>query len=497
MFRFSLICWILLYWIMPKALAQSTYELTIKHSEDEMVINGLQQQNGTFYLTGCIGDIISGGEEVFDPYIIKIYPDGSFDSLRIQRTDTSGYFYTIDWLDNGNLILTGACKIDTSVLKFDHLWICIIDTALNVIDDKIFYMLKGEYYRYYSAYSLVNDSGEIIVAGAYHYGYGIQSDMVMIKLNQLGDTIATKTHPFFLAQYLLDFSSIPYANQNMLLVNRINSPYTIMDMVTFDADLNIVDITAFHDTDYEPVGVSTNWIDDTRYLLTSMYLDNEQDEFSLGICLVDSSHNKYRELILDKPDTLDYPAWINSHAYVNDTTIYMGGFENYLDFYVLEPTIMEIYLIDNELNLIGHVDIGGDINYELTGVLPSNDGGCLLYGQTYTNPYGIQEHDIYIRKMIREELYLITEIVETPGVIENDFAFPNPAGPWLNIPLNGSYTDVHVKVFDIAGRKFLDKHQEGNGNCIRINTKTLKPGNYLYQVTRNAALIKNGKFIKK
>lgn len=176
--------------------------------------------------------------------------------------------------------------------------------------------------------------------------------------------------------------------------------------------------------------------------------------------------------------------------------------EMYIGFYVTTPNVWELYVIDRELNLLGYKEFGsGDANYQLWGMLPTSDMGCLLYGTRYSDENG-NEYDIHIVKVRREDIEIsISPITATKEILQeiNYKAYPNPAYHTLNIPLK-EYSVLESKrlqIFNIKGKKITDRNINGEGNVLQVNVNSLNPGMYLYRIISKDKNLLSGKFIKK
>ena len=74
--------------------------------------------------------------------------------------------------------------------------------------------------------------------------------------------------------------------------------------------------------------------------------------------------------------------------------------------------------------------------------------------------------------------------------------WPNPASASVNILMNAADRNEPVKaqVFDVAGRKFMEK--ELNNNSRQLNISQLPTGTYLLRVTDNKGVAFNKQFVK-
>lgn len=454
------------------ALAQENFEVIISTDENELIYKGLQHPNGSYFLTGRQG---------FDfntsiPYLMKITESGIVKDTVIYREGTNGFFPTFEFLDNGNILFIGHCKLQDTVTKFDHLWLCEMDTNLNIIQESTFYMLKDNYYEYYSWYSLIDSSGAIIIAGNYKY-YPGHHDMIYSKISQNSDTLMTKSYHYQFGQ-IAGQISLKCDNNYLSVVERI-SPSHPLSLVELDTNLSIINIAATPQEYNFAQGLTITWINDSTFFQSASRYDNNYEFRSIGAVLSDSNYQIKQEVNFDRPDTNDSPAINFSHSYFNDSTIYICGYQSYASFYILTPSAIFLYLLDKNLNVLGHLDLGGDVNYKMWGVTATADGGCLLYGTIYDNPDGLPEYDIYIRKLIREEIAIITEVFELSDAGSNIKIFPLPADNILNIQLPISVNKASCSIFDLSGRLIFKKEFHENGNLITLNINNLNKGTYI------------------
>jgi hypothetical protein len=271
---------------------------------------------------------------------------------------------------------------------------------------------------------------------------------------------------------------------------------------TIDSALNIIGI---YNTPIDLTGSASvgNWISDDRYLLTCTLSDTSEygndDDFSIAVQIMDTAGVIHKHLYVGKPDTTDYSPPGKGIVYANDTTIYVGGFSTINGaFYDPIPTWFELYMIDTALNLMGYSQYGGDANYTLFGMVPCNDGGCLMFGTRYGEENGPYEKDIYIKKVVRDEINIITNITQVPDPSLNKDAYPNPVSEVLHIPVQATSKpgSLKLQIFDNNGRMIFNKQFADVGNQLDVIVSTLKSGMYFYSVFDGIDLNKNGKFIK-
>jgi hypothetical protein len=227
------------------------------------------------------------------PYIVKISACGDVQDLNIIREDTNGFFPTFEFLDNGNILLIGQCKLQDTLAKFDHLWLCEIDTNLNIVKEKTYFMLKDEYYEYWNWYSLRDQIGNIILAGNYIY-YPGHHDLVYLKVNQNCDTVLSKSYHYQFGQVAGQIFNQPDTSY-LSVVERIN-PSQPLSLVELDTNLTIINITPTTLEYNFFQGYTITWIDSNVNLHSASRYDYSSETRSIGVVLADSG--EWRPLMI-------------------------------------------------------------------------------------------------------------------------------------------------------------------------------------------------------
>jgi len=470
--------------------AQNSFEFTFGTNEDELLLSAVEDYNNNVILVGRIGNrsIIDN-----DPLIIKVSPDGSYLTKRLAKSDTNGFFQTINLLQDSCYLLTGIYSNSVG-LDYDYFWVCKMDTNLNVVFEKSYHLADGNIYTGLGfEYSINDNENNIVVVGVRCYEQF--TDMLLIKLNQDGDTLFTRTHHFQFGQRITNITCIPGSNDYLGIVGLIGIANNNYGPIRFDSAFNILNIKHFYNsTGICNKGTSDHWINDTTYMHSCLSIKDH--ERRIMVYNIDTAMRFHKSLELDKPDTSDYPAWRTSMAYANDSTIYIGGFTHILEFYPTDPNAVEVYVIDTGLNLLGYKEFGWDANYDVWGMVETSDDGCLLYGNRRTEE-NTTESDVHIIKVLREDFDITTTIKETN--INNIYskAWPNPASNKLFIKLfdmDAAYLDL--RIFNLSGREMTRRRVFGDGNVLEINVQPLSPGTYIYHISSGDGQIISGKFIK-
>ncbi|RLD91137.1 MAG: hypothetical protein DRJ09_01985 [Bacteroidetes bacterium] len=470
--------------------AQNSFEFTYGTSDDELLLNAIEDNGGNVVIVGRIGNRSTFN---YDPLILKVNPDGSYVSKRLNRPDTNGYFATINLLQDSNYLITGSYGL-TSGLNYEYYWVCKLDTNLNVLFEKTYHLVDSSsiYTGIALEYSLDDNDNNIVVAGGKSFEQFF--DMCLIKLNQQGDTLLTRTHHFEFGARIINITCIPESNDYLGIAGLIN--FHNYGPVRFDSVFNILDVKHFY-ANFDNKGTSDHWLNDTTYMYSCANTDLNSSNLEERICVfnIDTALRYHKSVVLDKPDTSDYPAWRTSMAYANDSTVYIGGFINYLEFYPTEPNCIELYLIDTGLNLLGYKEFGWNANYDVWGMVATSDNGCLLYGNVRTEE-NTTESDVHIIKVRREDFDITTTVKTIENVAGHAKLWPNPARNKLHIELPETVgKSFEFQILNLEGKTYTRRKVAGNGNVLDINIQPLPAGTYVYHITGNGHKI-SGKFIK-
>jgi hypothetical protein len=472
--------------------SQESFEFCIDTEEDSKVWKATVDDGGNLVLVGNIGDFVGLD---FDALVVKVYPDGHYITKRFDMQDTVSLFTSIEYLNNGHYLITGCFSPDGDYYSRNYLWIVILDQNLNLVSEKSYKVPDPYLSISTNAQSLVDNEGNIVLATGVLHDF---SDFAFYKFNPQGDTLISKYYSYIWDELPYELRQMP-GSDNMMLVEKATHYYNRNELMFLDPELNIITINQFVGTvkflDYPSTDC---WVSDNSFLLSggNKFDMGSYTERYIGVYLMDTTCNVYNELVLNKPDTTDIPAWKNSMAYANDSTIYIAGFQQIMGFWITDPVVVQLYMIDINMNLLGYKELGGDANYEVWGVIATPDDGCLIYGHRYNNP-GVPERDVYIWKVLRDEINLITEVYEIEAESETVSVYPNPANDYVFVHLtnNMDWSEHDVALFTMDGKKVFEKKTNQSGNLMKINVQNLKNGVYILNVIEKGQIFYSNKLI--
>lgn len=483
---------IILLFICISLSGQLSFDIVVESDEDIVIDSGIEDAYGNYFLCGFIGDSYT---KKYDALLVKIFADGSFYTNRFQRNDTASRFNELVLLDNNNLMAIGGFSPDSTNWYPTFFWDCIVDTGLNIISENSFKVdFLSSAIEPYSI--LIDDDGNIIIAGQAYCFPNLQTDLFFVRLSQEGDSMLVKLHQIPSGQEVCGTAE----NTNGSGYSFVGKGLGYVGITHYSALDSVFNIISTNDFETELGQPSMGpWLSDSTFLCSGLngYDNKDKDDEYIHIMIVDTNGTIHKELALDKPGIDDYSAWKYSNAYVDDTTIYIGGFTN-PGMWVTYPNLIELYLIDANLNLMGYKEFSGNEHYNLMGIEPTSDGGCLLYAWLYNNPNGYHERDIRVIKVLRDDINLITSIETLEAPEPSAKVWPNPVKDKLFIALEqlNINQEIHLQICNSSGKKMIDRKLTGDGNTIKVNISTLKAGSYIYNVSLSNGQTFNGKFIK-
>ncbi len=486
-------------WFMTQGqcLSQYSFEFSYSTIEDDIVIESAVDNYGNTIMVGRIGNVIEGTSNAF---ILKVHPNGSYQSMLFEKQDTLTFLSSINILDNGNYFVTGQYSIDGELNNADHFWVVIMDIDLEIITQKIYTVPEGYLGYWPNRVSLIDDDSNIamVAEAVRQYTHYLVADFIMYKFNQQGDTLMSRLYHSWNDSWPHSLCPIP-GTDSLMLIGRGSLLNGAESMDFMDKNMNIshsIDLSAVRGGMRRGNNI---WLSETEFLMVSDRIVDYDDkrEYFFSVFRINTSGQYLYELELDRPDTLEYRAVRQAMVRANDSTIYVAGYQSYNMGWTTIPSTSVIYLIDIDMNLIGRVNFGGDANYNLWGVAATPDDGALVYGTRYINA-GSYARDIHVWKYLREDFEIITKVEHMPEALPPAKAWPNPARDEVNISLSAFAQGLNLRfrMYDAQGQKYVDKQISVSGNSLRTGIGPLPPGLYVYELEGSEGKKQSGKFVK-
>ncbi len=464
---------------------------------------------GVDYLLASDNDIYGntifvGASDVFENsgagLLLKIKPDGSYQSRKIIQVDTIISLLNIKILPNGNYFIVGRKKSAYGEDPYKMIAM-VLDTAMNTISRQ--YYALPEKYSSISTYNsiLIDNDGDLVLASApvYYEGTTSRTDFAFYKFTLQGDTLMSRVFETMFHANPFHFTKIPNSN-NFMLTSHGYLPMTAGELMFLDSNLEILKVTRIRD-EFSSKFEGKHWLSDTSFLMAQSHTEQpigSSTEYMVRVAVVDTSATYHKIIDLNHPDTIEYASAMDALSYFNDTTIYISGYQSYNSFDISIPTEVFLSLIDKDLNLRGYKTLGDGHHYISNGVQATMDGGCFVWAMRYNIPYNDNNLDIMIWKVMPEDMTLYTHVSYLPPGRIQGHAWPNPVGDELYVSLEDFVQGetIRYRITDMQGRTCLDMKQTVNGNCLHTQTHNLDPGMYIYEVSGPGNKIISGKFIK-
>ncbi len=478
--------------------AQYAYQISYATEEDEFVQNSLLDNEGNILLVGDSGFTLDS----INALILKITPDGTLLSKRMERQDTISMFNEITLLDNGHYFVSGTYSAGGDFYSMDHFWLVIFDENLAIVTERS-YGIKEPYLKYGQLHrSMLKKDGEVAIVATNQrlVNNHLRDDFIMFRFSQQGDSLSSVQYESGPSSHPNSFDSIP-GTDSLMMIGRgvINTGQESLNFM--DLDMNITSSVNISDMSGLYRYSNGNWLSSDEFLmLSNRVLDDDKGrEYLFSVFRLNTNGQYLQELQLNRPDTIEYAAYFTNLVVAPDSLIYVGGYQSYNDV-SSTPSYCIIYLIDKDLNLIGRKNFGGDANYSLRGIEATPDNGCFAYAlRTNIHNKWYYERDVVMWKFLREDFEIITQLTDQPATALSNKVWPNPADDVLHISLDGLPldSDFRLKIYNTAGQKYFDKAFIATANSLQCRIDVLPAGTYMYEIQTASGQAGSGKFIKR
>jgi hypothetical protein len=481
-------------------VGQNSFDFLYSTQADNLIKNGVVDHEGSAILVGHIGDLSS--DESIDGFVMKVNPDGSYVAKQFDLSDTVSSFHDAVILDDGNYMVFGS-KGDSGYYQ-NNFWVLTLDHELEVLSEKTYEI--DDYYTGVGASmkAVLDNDRNIAIAGLVFEKvneYQYFTDYVLYKLTQEGDTLYSRYYSFPYNQLPYELMRIPESDHLLLLGDRITTN-AIPSVLILDSEMEILSSYSFqiYPSPLSQRLSTAKWLNETDFLMagTRQLQDERYIDNYIAVFRMNTSAELFEELMLTVPDTSIYRAWNRSITEANDSTIYVAGFQAFAD--ISTPNAVYLFLIDSQMNLLGRKSFYiGDDQYQVWGTLAMPDDGCLMtISKMRSGEQGYLERDVYIRKYLREDFEIITQLTDQPAMALNSKAWPNPADDVLHINLDGlpQNSDFRLQIYNTAGQKYFDKGLTATAKSVQCQIGVLPAGTYVYQLQTATGQVGSGTFIK-
>lgn len=173
-------------------------------------------------------------------------------------------------------------------------------------------------------------------------------------------------------------------------------------------------------------------------------------------------------------------------VYVDSTTIYISTYQ-YNDMDDILPNTAIVYRINDNLDILGMKKIDVKEFLNILYIQPTYDKGCIIQGFVDD---GRNRRTIICK--LSESDFETNESTLQDETFSDMKVYPNPVSSFLYIEQQLVKGDcVSVKIYDMLGRRYLERGIIIDGTIITIDVASLENGVYFYQIDGNDNCIKN------
>ena len=442
--------------------------------------------------------------DVYNPVALCFDKEGAYKDKSYHETIEKGYFCYALGLGDGNAFVVARYGSDVEDDRYEGLWFAIINTDLEVIREKRV-ELEEPYISYGEAiHALMNDKNEIVVVAqiaddilsvedydnSYDYAfYKLSKECDLLKNSYLKNTS-------YYAD-ISDFTLIPNTNLYAVFGNGMNHN-NVESVFYVDDNLDYISTDFIEDLDNYPNLLRPKFMCVDRWFDENVFMMTIQSPSTKGngkwcpmVLKMDIDMNIIDMLNLEHLDTTCYISQFRSMAYVDTNTIYISTFEFAGMVNDDVPNKASIYLINEELDLLGRKDFEMEHFFNVLYVQPTIDKGCIIQG--YIDE-GERKRSV-ICKLSRSDFEMPVNMLEEK-VLDMSM-YPNPVSSLLRVEMrNYKGKCVNVKVVDMLGRRYLDQDVVMNENVVSLDVTALTNGLYLCHIEYDKGCYLNRVFVK-
>lgn len=453
-----------------------------------------EDENGDYVIIGNMYDTA----DHYSAYILKL--DSSFDTTRriIENSYQDILFQDFIVLPDNEYFVIGTIGKDIgNKSNVNDILIIKYDENLNVIFEKQYSLGMSNTYWGPDIKILQNHGNEFYVHARFNQSEMLGGDYnQLMRLNNSGDTIKTRSYISLYSLGLSDIYSIMNSNGNIDGIYGTAtgfSSFSPLQMLEIDTNLNIevheIDNIGGEIFQFSP-RFTTKWLNDSIYLLLNSEKQNNSSTLDIFLSKFNSSHEYIGDPIwVGRPDTND---WVPRYGmdWTDPNNIFLCAYQ--FVYHVPWEVSQLVALVDSDLNIKGMKNYGKDLNFGIWTICATSDGGAVIPSahHDYNNPH--IDNDLIIWKISSDDI--ITSAAETLNPYDSDYlVFPNPGGELLNIQT--ARKGVKMEIYNEIGTLILE-FQLSDSYLNKVNTSTLRTGNYIYKFTDDQGYSESGKWIK-
>lgn len=423
-------------------------------------------------------------EEMF-PIALCIDENGNYKDRIFDDNMKKGMFCYAQGIGEGRAFVVARCTENDDAGIYEQLWVSIIDSDLEILQQKHI-DIEYPYISFGTVKALVNDNKEFVVVAqviggapssnnvVYDYAfYKIDGGCKLLKYSYLKNTTYNNV--------ITDFTLRPNTNQyavvgNGMSVNGMETVFYIDDDLNYVSTVEIDNTNDYSNYMFPKFMDVGHWIDDNHFLMSAQTSNTSgKNEWCPIVLKMDSDMNILERLDLERVDATEYVSQHRSMAYIDANTIYVSTYcAGDTDFSDFLPNTASIYLINEELELLGKKEININDFIWLLHIQPTYDKGCIIQASIVCNTH----EKPFICKLDKSDFEEITNVLdyEVTSIVD---VFPNPVSSILYIDVdNQDNKKMQVEIVDVLGRRCREEDLGCDNDVLQIDVSQLKRGVY-------------------
>jgi len=272
--------------------------------------------------------------------------------------------------------------------------------------------------------------------------------------------------------------------------------YGYGQMLSFDKELNILSCDTipklFH------LGLNALWHNDSTLILSgrSVYVPDPFNNFydkDIGILEMDTSANYKKSRYFFYKGDQDYVGF-GTNLIKNHNAYYITGVRNRNYGAFVTPSDVFLAKLDTNLNVLwSSILTDSTANYDVSGIIGTNDGGVLMLVWKTKMVNGLLNRDAYIFRVSNKGVLL--NINKMPINEVDASLYPIPAKEVVSLSLSVDNQIIQsYRIFDITGKQVIFKHVQTKQ--INIDVSQLAVGVYILEGQSTNGAVFRRKFIK-
>ena len=425
---------------------------------DDRAYDVIQLSDGGYVF---VGETESYGSGQLDLWVVRT---DSLGTILWDKTAGGGYDdcgYSIAFSPDGGFVIAG--KTASFGSGYDDVYLVKLSAGGQILWEKVY---GGESYDEARCIKAVPDGGYIVAGRTKSFGAGYY-DVYLLRLNENGDTLWTKTfggdnNDEAYCVEVTDDGGFVVAGKTA----SVGSPGSNVLLLKVSSSGVGEWMEAYGDINWDE-GYSVVQTEDGGFLVAGKTLSSETGSFDMYLVRTNSEGDSLWARTIGGSG--DDEAWC-LRKIGDENYILTGGSRGGEDFQAV------LYMLDSAGNTVWSRDYGGPLDDEGFSVLSTADGGFMIAGKSARNGGG---DDAFLVKTDPDGIVKVEEKPLPPGLgLRTLTAFPNPFGGSCLLSPKGPL----FRIYDLGGKLVY----RGYGPEVGVG---LKPGVYFVMAPGYAPLM--------